>query len=78
MIILKGPNFGSHNTQNSNQQSRYGNQNNQTPYRQTGFNSDRNRYPNLGIQHHQDRPRNSWTLGRNNRQQNQYNFKARP
>ena len=33
----RGPNFGSQNNQNFNQQPRYGNQNNQTSYRQTGL-----------------------------------------
>ena len=37
----RGPNFGSQNNQNFNQQPRYGNQNNQTPYRQTSFNLDK-------------------------------------
>lgn len=74
----RGPNFGSQNNQNFNQQPRYGNQNNQTPYRQTSFNPDRNRNPNSDRQNHQDRSSNAWTNGPNNRQQTQYNFNARP
>ena len=74
----RGPNFGSQNNQNFNQQPRYGNQNNQKPYRQTGFNPDRNRNSNSERQYPQDRSSNSWTNEPNNRQQTQYNFNARP
>ena len=73
----RGPNFGSQNNQNFNQQPRYGNQNNQTPYRQTGFNPDRNRNPNSNRQYQQDRSSNSWNNKPNNRQQTQDNFNAR-
>ena len=45
-----GPNFGSQNIQNFNQQPRYGNQNNHTPYQPTGLNPDGNRSPNLNRQ----------------------------
>ena len=72
----RGPNFGSQNTQNFNQQPRYGNQKNQTPYHQTGFNPDRNRNPNSDRQYHQDRSSSPWTNRPNGRQQTQYNFNA--
>ena len=71
----RGPNFGSQNTQNFNQQPRFGNRNYQTPYRLTGFNIDRNRNPNSDRQYHQERSSNSRTNGSINHQQTQYNFK---
>ena len=74
----RGPNFGSQNNQNFNQQPRYGNQNNQTPYRQNGFNPDRNRNPNSDRQFQQNRSSNSWNNRPDQRQQTQYNFNARP
>ena len=74
----RGPNFGSQNNQNFNQQPRYGNQNNQTPYRQNGFNPDKNRNPNSDRQFQQTRSSNSWNNGPDHRQQTQYNFDARP
>ena len=74
----RGPNFGSQNNQNFNQQPRYGNQNKQTPYRQNGFNPDRNRNPNSDRQFQQNRSSNSWNNRLNQRQQTQYNFSARP
>ena len=74
----RGPNFGSQNNQNFNQQPRYGNQNNQIPNRQTGFIPDRNRNPNSDRQYHQNRSSNSWNNGPDHRQQTQYNFNARP
>ena len=74
----RGPNLGSQNNQNFNQQLKYGNQNNQAPYRQTGFSPDRNRNPNLDRLYHQNRSSNCWTNEPTNRQQNQYKFKARP
>ena len=74
----RGPNFGSQNNQNFNQQPRYGNQNNQTPYRQTGFNQDKRRKSDSDKQYHQNRSSNSWNNGTDDRQQTQYNFNARP
>ena len=74
----RGPNFGSQNNQNFNQQPRYGNQNNQTPYRQNGFSPDRNRNPNSDRQFQQNRSSNSWNNKPDQRQQTQYNANARP
>ena len=48
------------------------------PFRQIGFNPNRNRNPNSDRQYHQNRSSNSWNNGPDNRQQTQYNCKARP
>ena len=73
-----GPNFGSQNLQNFNQQPRFGNQNNQTPYRQTSFSPDGNRIPNSDGRFQLNRPSNYWSNGPNNRQPTQYSSNARP
>ena len=73
----RGPNFGSQNNQNFNQQLRYGNQNNQPPSQHTGFNPDRNRNPNSDRHFQQTRSSNSRNNRPNNRKQTQYSFNAR-